>query len=153
MISLLILFFKYIPNILVHLLLLAGIIGIVISIFIPSIIGEAYKSLLKYGGIALIVIGLYMEGGIAVTNDYVKMEKEWTEKVQVAEKKAEDNNNKIQIVYKDRIKKVKEIKYIIQREIDNNAQEMDKDCLVNDHADKILNTNLKLEVKGKSKNK
>jgi len=139
-IDLLILIFTYLPNIFTHLILGIGIVGIIAAFFISFIpFITMYKVFIKYASIFLIVLGLFLEGGLAVNNDYLERAKEWNNKVQIAETQAKDANAKIEYVYKDKIVKVKEVQVILKDRIIKEAANMDKNCKVNNEAVNILN--------------
>jgi hypothetical protein len=97
------------------------------------------KILIRYIGIAVIVLGLYFEGAMAVINEFQEREKEWQYKLEVAEENAKKVNTKIKYVYRDRVIKIKEKHQETQQKIIENADKMDKECKVVDEAVNILN--------------
>ena len=140
MIDLLVLFFTYIPSILIHLVLGLGIVGLIAVFFIGIIpLLNTYKIEIKYISIFLIVLGLYLEGGLTINNDYLAKAKEWENKVQIAETKATEATSKIEVVYQDKIVKEKEIQKVYKDRIIKVSSAIDKDCRIDSEAIKILN--------------
>lgn len=146
MIDILILLFTYIPAIFVHIFVLAGFVIFGIAYFLPAIIPQKYFA--KYVGIILIVIGFYLEGGLAVTKEYLDRQGKWEQKVKVAEEKAQTANGKIEYVFKDKVVKVKETQVVIQERIRDVALNIDKQCKITKESIDILNDAAK-NVKGK----
>lgn len=143
MINLFILIFKFIPDIAIHLVLFLGITGIIVtSLLDDSMVGNFISSkrdIIKYISIFLVVFGVYLEGGLAVTNDYIAKEKAWTEKVAMAELQASEANSKIEYIFQDRVQKVKEVQVVIQEKIRDISVNIDKDCKINTDIIEILN--------------
>jgi len=140
MLDLLVLMFTYLPSVLIHIVLGTGMFGISISYLISAIPFIAtYKAEIKYCSIILIILGFYLEGGMAVNNDYMEKAKEWNNKIEIAEVKAKDANAKIEYIYKDRIIKEKQIQVIYKDRIKLVTKEIDKDCKVDEEAIKIMN--------------
>lgn len=108
------------------------------SFFIPEIIGR--KHLVRNVGLALLVLGIYLEGGLAVTNEYLEREKAWADKVKVAEQKSEETNSKIEYVYKDKIVKIKETQVVVQEKIKDVSVKIDSQCKITKDTVDILNT-------------
>lgn len=135
MIDFLIFVFSFLPSFLIHLFLSCGVVLFGVSFFnmIPQ------KILIRYIGIAVIVLGLYFEGAMAVINEFQEREKEWQYKLEVAEENAKKVNTKIKYVYRDRVIKIKEKHQETQQKIIENADKMDKECKVVDEAVNILN--------------
>ena len=67
MIDILIFIFKYVPDLVVHSLVLFGFVGLFISSFAVSTFSNFG---IKMISIFILLIGLYLEGGLAVTKDY-----------------------------------------------------------------------------------
>lgn len=138
MIDLLILIFTYLPAIFIHIIPVVAVVMITASFFIPEIIGR--KHLVRNVGLALLVLGIYLEGGLAVTNEYLEREKAWADKVKVAEQKSEETNSKIEYVYKDKIVKIKETQVVVQEKIKDVSVKIDSQCKITKDTVDILNT-------------
>lgn len=99
----LIFIFKYLPDILIHIILLIGILGYIAS-FIPLI---PNKIILKNLSILFFVLGVYFEGGLAITKEYENQQKEWQTKIQIAEQKSKEETVRIETQVVERIKYVR----------------------------------------------
>lgn len=152
MIDLLILIFTYLPNFLVHSFLIIGVLCFIIS-SLPLIIPN--KIIIKYTSIFLIVLGIFLEGGKTVNDEYLERAKEWNHKIELAELKAEEINSQIQYIYLDRIQVVKDTQVIVRDRIRDIAVNVDEDCKINKDVIDILNFAGKnagySQVKSKSK--
>jgi hypothetical protein len=60
-------------------------------------------------------------------------------KVAAAEKAAAEANGKVETVYVDRVKVVKEIQYVTKTRIDRSAAKIDQNCVIGPEAIEILN--------------
>ena len=68
-------------------------------------------------------------------------------KVAKAEKEAAEANGKIETVYVDRVKVIKEIQYLTQERISKDADKLDKTCKIDPEAIEILNQAAHSKVK------
>lgn len=137
MIDLLIKIFTYLPEILVHAILAAGIFGFVLTALLKIVyVAIPQRLLLHYLSIFLIVLGLYLEGGLAVTKEFNERLTQWNAKVQIAESKSKEVQQKVRIIYKDKIVKVKEQQVVYR---DRLAAAEGLDCKVTPEAISILN--------------
>jgi hypothetical protein len=113
--------------------------------FIPPL--QPYRVVLQLVGSLLAICGVYFYGGYST-------EMEWREKVaelesKVAKSEAESKvaNTKLQTVYVDRVKVVKEKQVVIEKQIVEVAAKMDAKCEVIPEALNILNEAAKTPVK------
>jgi hypothetical protein len=127
MISFLIWIFTYIPVLFVHILPIVGIIGFISSFFI---LVPLEKDFVKLISVIVFMVGIYFEGGYAVTNEYTQKEKEWQQKIQVAEEKAKAANGKIEYVFKDRVQVVKDVQIVVQEKLRDVAVTIDSKCKI-----------------------
>ncbi len=133
MIDFLIFLFKWIPDIFVHLVLLFGVFGFVLITFFGEYVPlnlTPHKVVLKYLSILLIVIGVYLEGGLAVTNEYTSREKVWNARVELAETKAREVSARVEYVFQDRVQVVKDVQVVVQTKIRDVAVTIDKECKI-----------------------
>lgn len=137
MIDILIFLFKYVPDLVVHSLVLFGFVGLFISSFSVSTFSNFG---IKMISIFILLVGLYLEGGLAVTKDYIEKQKMWTERINLAEQRALDINTRIEYIYVDRIKKVKEIKVVYKDRIQKSAKDIDSKCDISKDTVKSLNS-------------
>jgi hypothetical protein len=80
-----------------------------------------------------------MEGGIANEAKWKARVAELEIKVAAAEKAAVEANGKIETVYVDRVRVVKEVQYVVQARIAKDAARIDLTCRVDPEAIDILN--------------
>lgn len=140
MIDFLILIFTYLPDLFIHLIVLIGLLGLTFSIFnIPIIVTFLPPRALKYISMGLIILGLFLEGGLAVNNEYLARSREWNSKIEMAEKKAESINENIKYIYIDRVSKIEKVKYIVKEKIKAKAQSIDQDCKITSDVIEIHN--------------
>jgi hypothetical protein len=132
----------------VHLIVIFSIIGYVVGHFssvIPSI-GVNGKILVVVSSLVFI-FGVFCEGAIYNEKKWKEKVENLEERLQDAEDRANKNNTKIEIQYKDRIKVVKDVQVVIQEKIIEVEKKIDLKCEVDSDAVKILNAAAKNEVK------
>jgi len=126
---------------LVHMMLLIGIIGYLANIFLKNIpFISQYSIPLKIISIVLVVLGIFFEGSLLTEKVWRAKVDELEQKVAVAEAKSNEVNTKIETVYVDRVKTVKEIRYVTQKNIKLNAAQIDKICKIEPNVIDLLNT-------------
>lgn len=131
---------SFLPDWIFHLVLLAGILGLIASYvlrFVPFI--SQYTLPIRVGALLLTIFGVYMEGGLS-------NEAAWQEKVAQAEKRAlaaeaKAAKENVRIVTKtvEKLKVVRDTQYIIKQEIVEKAAAIDAQCVVAPEAIDILN--------------
>ena len=129
-----------IPDFVYHLLLLASIVAFgacYILKMIPFI--SANVEIIRVISIVVMIFSVWMEGGIANEAKWAARVAELEIKVAKAEKAAAEANGKIETVYVDRVKVVKEVQYVVQSRINKNATKLDLTCKVDPLAIDILN--------------
>ena len=136
---------NWIPDSVFHSMILVGTIGILASFFmnlVPSIVPfvSSNKTLIQIVSIALLLIGTWFEGFNSNNKIWEAKVKELQEQVVIAEKKSTETNTKIEYVYVDRIKIVKDTQTQTTNNIRKDATEIDKQCTVIDEAVNILNS-------------
>lgn len=146
MIDILIFIFKYLPSILIHLLLLVSILGFVASFLVPI-----NRIVIKNISIALFVVSIYLEGGLAVTKEYERRESEWKQKIQDAETKSKQTNEKIKYIFINKTKKIKEVQEEVGKKIDSVSVEINKECRITTDTIEILNDAARNEIKKENK--
>lgn len=132
----------------VNAILIAGIIGTVVSFFfgffirfIPWVL--PYRMILQVVALLLLVIGVYFKGGVVVEMKWRDRVTEMEAKVAKAEAESKVVNTEIQTKIVEKIKVVKEKEYIIQDRIVNMTVNMDKECRVIPEVINILNDSAK----------
>ena len=129
-----------VPDFVYHILLILAILAFGASYIlkmVPFITGNAF--IIRVASALLIVFCTWMEGGIANESKWKARVAELEIKVAAAEKAAAEANGKIETVYVDRVKVVKEIQYVVQNRINKDAAKLDLTCKINPAAIEILN--------------
>jgi len=128
----------------INIVLLAGIVGTTVSIlfkvairWIPWII--PYRTLLQVVSIVLLLAGVYFKGGLAIEQEWRARVKDLEAKVAIAEAQSKDANTKIEKVYVDRVKVVKDTQVVIQEKLKTVEVKIDAQCKVVPEAINILN--------------
>jgi hypothetical protein len=119
----------------INIVLLAGIVGTTVSIlfkvairWIPWII--PYRTLLQVVSIVLLLAGVYFKGGLAIEQEWRARVKDLEAKVAIAEAQSKDANTKIEKVYVDRVKVVKDTQVVIQEKLKTVEVKIDAQCKV-----------------------
>ena len=117
-----------------------GTAGLLISWFITFVpFLNIYRKWIQIASILLLVSGIYWYGGYSVEmmwrNEVAKLE----EKVREAEAKSAVVNTEIEIVYRDKVKIVKQDVVVIQEKIREVEKVIDKGCVIAPEAISILN--------------
>ena len=94
---------------------------------------------LRFVAVLLLTLTVWMEGGIANEAKWQARVQELEARVAAAEKAAVEANGRIETVYVDRVEVVKEIQYVVRKEISNSASSLDANCKIIPDAVKILN--------------
>ena len=129
-----------VPDFVWHLLLIVSLLAIVFTYFlrmIPFVGANAVQ--LRIAAVAVLILTVWMEGGIANEAKWQARVQELEAKVAAAEKAAAEANGKVETVYVDRVKVVKEIQYVTKTNIDRNATKIDQNCVIGPEAIEILN--------------
>ena len=129
-----------VPDFVYHILLILAILAFGASYIlkmVPFISGNAF--IIRVASALLIVFCTWMEGGIANESKWKARVAELEIKVAAAEKAAAEATGKIETVYVDRVKVVKEIQYVVQNRINKDAAKLDLTCKINPAAIEILN--------------
>lgn len=128
----------------INIVLLAGIVGTTVSIlfkvairWIPWII--PYRTLLQVVSIVLLLAGVYFKGGLAIEQEWRARVKDLEAKVAISEEQAKAANTKIEKVYIDRVKVVKDTQVVIQEKLKTVEVKIDSQCKVVPEAINILN--------------
>lgn len=104
---------------------------------IPFMAANAIQ--LRFVATVLLILTVWMEGGLANEAKWQARVQELEAKVAAAEKAAAEANGKIETVYVDRVKVVKEIQYVTKTRINRNAEKIDQSCVIDPEAIEILN--------------
>lgn len=123
----------------VNIVLLAGVAGLVGSYFLKNPLMFIQKTILQIVSVLALVLGVYWYGGINI-------EKEWRAKVEAAEQratiaegKAKEATARVEYVFKDKIKVVKEVQVVVQEKIRDVSVLIDSKCQITKETVDILN--------------
>ena len=141
---------NFLPNIVFHIILTLGIVGIIAGFilgFIPFI--NQYKLPIQVISIILTVLGVWYEGGIAKDHEYKLRIAELEKKVAIAEEKSKTANEAIQHRVKEKIKVVKQNVYLTKEIIKEVAgPQIDAVCTLPKSAVSLHNSASRNEVPG-----
>lgn len=129
-----------VPDFVYHILLILAVLAFGASYIlkmVPFITTNAF--VIRVASALLIVFCVWMEGGIANEAKWAARVAELELKVAKAEKEAVEANSRIETVYVDRVRVVKEIQYVTQNRIAKDAAKFDLTCKVDPEAIEILN--------------
>lgn len=128
----------------VNTILLAGIVGSVVSFFfgffirwMPWII--PYRMFLQIISLILLIAGVYFKGGVGVEMEWRARVAEMEAKVAAAESQSKEKNVEIQKVYVDKVRVVKEQQIVVQEKIKEVQVMIDSQCRVTTDVINILN--------------
>ena len=137
----LILFFTYC-------LIGGGVLSLVISwfiTFVPFI--NIYRKWIQIASILALVSGVYWYGGYTVEKIWRDEVAKLEEKVRESEAKSAVVNKEIEIVYRDKVKIVKQDVVVVQEKIKEVEKVLDKGCIIAPEAISILNEAAKSKKK------
>ena len=131
---------SFLPDIVFHLLLLVGILGLAASFilkFIPVV--STYKLPIQAGAVLLIIASVWFEGGISNEAMWQARVHELEAKVAESEKQSAIANGQIDNKANKKIQIVKEVQYIVQERIRTEASKIDAQCKIGEDVVGILN--------------
>jgi hypothetical protein len=130
---------NFIPDLVIHLAVLAGLATVVLTTFFGSVIPAMYKMPVQVAGVVVLAASLWLEGANANQASWMAKVAELEEKVRLAEEKSAVVNTKIEYKFLDRVKVVTETKVVIQEKILEVEKLVDAKCDVAPEAIDILN--------------
>ena len=122
---------QWLPDWIFYLILLAGIIGLVLTYFakfIPFV--STYTFPVRIGSYVALVVGLYMSGAIHDNNAWLDRVHEMEDKVAKAEQESKEANEKLNQATKTNLDKIKEKKIYIKEYIDREVSKYDAQCII-----------------------
>ena len=128
------------PDWIFHLIVLAGVLGLLGSFFfgfIPFI--SKYTLPIKVGSIVLLVIGIWFEGGISNNNAWLEKVHALEKKVAEAEAKSAQANTALTSKIAEKNKEIASIQATLKNKIKQFASIMDSECKVPEQAISVLN--------------
>jgi energy-coupling factor transporter transmembrane protein EcfT len=129
----------------VNSVLIAGIVGTVISFFFINKLARRFPSLAPYYwllqilSIVVLVAGVYFKGGYSVEQEWRDRVGKLEEQVKLAEAKSAQTNTVIQEKIVTKTKVIRDTQIVNRDRIVENRVEIDKDCVVAPEAIEIHN--------------
>ena len=131
---------NFLPDWIFYLLLIIGILGIIISMFLKEIpVINRYQTPIRLLGILLTILGVWFAGGISKDQEYRERISALQLRVAEAEKKSAEVNTQIEYVYRDRVQVVEKVRYQVISSIRESSTSMDANCTVIPQVVDILN--------------
>lgn len=125
-------------------ILIAGILGFAVSFFfgyaahyVPQII--PYRMAIQVASIIVLVLGVYLKGGMATEMTWRERVRELEAKVAIAEQQSKDANAELESKINDKVRVVKETQVVIQERIKTVQVNIDSQCKVTTDTVDILN--------------
>ena len=128
------------PDWIFHLIVLAGVLGLLGSFFfgfIPFV--SKYTLPIKVGSIVLLVVGIWFEGGISNNNAWLEKVHALEKKVAEAEAKSAQANTALTSKIAEKNKEIASIQATLKNKIKQFASIMDSECKVPEQAISVLN--------------
>ncbi len=133
-----------------HLLILIGVVAVVAAWFLKRIpFVSQYNLPLKIAGTAVVLLSIWMEGGLANEAKWQAKVADLEAKVKEAEEKSQQANVQIQTKVVEKIKVVKDVQIVIQDRIVKVKEKIDAECKVAPEAILIHNDAAKMPEKEK----
>lgn len=126
---------KFLPNWFFYFLMIAGIVGLLVSRFIPSY----YKTAAQALSVALFVVGVFMVGAITDNEAWLARVREMEGKIKEVEVQVVKENVRVETKYVDRVQIVKQKGEEIVRYVDREIVKYDDSCKLPDEFIVILN--------------
>ena len=121
---------SFIPDIIIHLAALAGVVALLVITFFGHIIPLAYRMPVKLGAIAVLILALFLEGANYNNNAWIARVKEMEAKVAVAEQQAKDANDKLDKASAEKVTKIKEKQVVVKQYIDKEIVKYNNTCVI-----------------------
>lgn len=123
--------FEITPNWLYHTLFFGSLLAFLVGHFLKNIsFVKKYALLLKWGGLSVLVISLFLEGALYDFNVMQARIEEVKQQVATAEKESKETNDKL-AKKSDKVKeKIKVKKEYITRYIDREVTKYDNQCVI-----------------------
>jgi NADH:ubiquinone oxidoreductase subunit 6 (subunit J) len=130
----------FVPTVVWHFLLIISTLTLAATYFLRIIpFVRTHAIVLRLTAVAVLLLTVWMLGGISNEAKWQARVQELEARVAAAEKAAAEANSQIETVYVDRIKVVKEIQYVVQKDIADSASVLDANCRIIPEAVDILN--------------
>ncbi len=121
------LLFKIFPDWLFYLVPITGLIGLLLSQFLPNI---AYAKLLKITSAVLLLAGIYFVGGVHTNQGWQQAAQELENKVKVMEAESKTTNAEIETKVVIKTQVVKQRGETVVKYIDREVVKIDERCTI-----------------------
>lgn len=117
-----------------HTILLAGIVGCVLSFFVINKVLRffppfaSYYKIAQVASVVLLVSGVYFEGGYSAEMQWRERVAEMEAKVAKAEQESKDANDKLDKKSREKIKVIQGKQVIVKQYIDREVKKYDATC-------------------------
>lgn len=143
---------NFLPFWFFHLVTLVGVVGLFVGFVLGMIpIISKYKLPIQILSIALLVVGIYMEGAMSNEEKWQALVKEMEAKVELAEEKSKNATGKIEYKFVDKVKVVKDVQVVVQEKIKEVATVIDSKCELTPEAVSLINAAAKNIKPGEKK--
>lgn len=132
--------FNFLPDWIFHLVVIAGILGLLTSTFfgfIPFI--NKYALPVKVASILLLVVGVWFEGGLSNNQAWMDKVNKLEKQVAEAEVKSAKANTDLTSKISEKNKEIASIQTTLKNKIKQLASSMDSECKIPEEAVNILN--------------
>ncbi len=143
---------SFLPDVVFHLLLIAGILGLAASFilkFIPFV--AQYKLPIQAASILAIIVAVWFEGGISNEAKWQARVHELEAKVAESEKQSAIANGLIDNKANQKVAAVKQVQYVVQERLRTDSANIDAQCKVTPNVVDLLNTAARGAVTGDKK--
>ncbi len=121
---------SFIPDIIIHLAALIGVVALLVITFFGHIIPLAYRMPVKLGAIAVLILALFLEGANYNNNAWIARVKEMEAKVAVAEQQAKEANDKLDKVSEEKVAALKTKQVVVKQYIDKEIVKYNNTCVI-----------------------
>lgn len=131
---------NFLPNIVFHIILAIGILGLLCSVFlkfIPALF--PYKLPIQVISIIALIIGIWYEGGIAKDNEYKAKTEEYEQKILIAQALSESYNAQLQYAISQNEKKIANLSAANRKKLKELSEKLNRECKVDTPVINLLN--------------
>ena len=131
---------NFLPDWIFHLVVIAGVLGLVASTFFGFLpfIGK-YALPVKVVSIILLVVGVWFEGAISNHNSWLEKVRELEKKVADAEIKSAQANTKLTSIIAEKNREVAKVQSELKNKIREISGKIDAECKVSPEVITVLN--------------
>lgn len=131
---------NFLPFWVFHLITLIGAVGWLISVvmkMIPFVL--QYRIPIQVVSSALLVFGIYSEGGLSNQEMWEARVKEMEHRAEIAELKANEATNRVEYKFIDKVKVVHDVQVVVKEKLKEVATIIDSQCKLTPEAIELMN--------------